>query len=195
MQKISSLTTSVILAVTPIFCGGQIPAREQEQMALDSFKSLVHRHVESYGPNGGGHSQDHIIKVGKKWAKAHYTIESPNFNAVKTDSLVTPFLGTFKFTIIMKRSVPHNTQAEAEADTVLKLRLSTYHTHTFAYQEDKWQPKDRHYTLAEKADIVGPNAPRGIRDLEEEMVRSRLCDRLLVTGVDERQCLEEFDNK
>ena len=56
--------TLIGLALTPILCQAQ-PNREQN--ALDTFRSLVRHHADSYKPNGEGvriYTVDSTIKFG-----------------------------------------------------------------------------------------------------------------------------------
>ncbi len=61
----------------------------------------------------------------------------------KTDSLVSPYVGTLEFRWNERFSVCHETREEAEADSKLLGSNSLKYRYTYAFQEGKWVPKDR----------------------------------------------------
>lgn len=151
----------------------------EEQKALDSFRTLVRRHVDSYKPNG----REHVTKLGGGWTKERFTLDgtSAKFDVEKTSSLVSPFIGTLKFTLIRSLTAFHSTEPEAAADTVFIGRDTSVHNHEFAYQDHQWQPTSRQY-----------------RDIGSVLDGSYPCDELLMkkekpSEQDVHGCLEEFD--
>lgn len=168
----------VALVLTPPFCQAQSP---EEQKVLDSFKSLVRHHVDSYKQNG----RVHITKLSGGWAKERFTLEpaSTKFDVERTSSLVSPFAGTLTFTLTRSLSDFHETEADAAADTIFIRDEVAVHKHVFAYQDREWQPTDRRYKII--GSVLKGDFP---------------CDELLVKGrtlaeKDIHGCLEEFDDK
>jgi hypothetical protein len=175
-MKSKSITFSMTLALIPILCQAQV---SEEQKALDSFRSLVRHHVDSYKPNG----REHVTKLGGGWAKEQFSPDpaSVKFDVEKTSSLVSPFIGTLTFTLTRNLSDFHLTETEAAADTVFIKRDTSSHKHVFAYQDHEWQPTSRqHRSIGSLADGYYP------------------CDELLLkrekpSEKDVHGCLEEFD--
>ena len=168
--------TLVGVALTPILSQAQ-PNREQN--ALDTFRSLVRRHADSYKPNG----REYVGKSKDGWMKGVFILDpaSVKFDVEKTSSLVSPFVGTLTFTLAYSFSRVHSTEAEAAADTVLRKSFTTMHKHSFAYQEEKWEAKVREYRTV--GSVLSGDFP---------------CDELLLSGStpwakDVHGCLEEFD--
>ncbi len=177
LRRITKTRIEIVIALMilalPSFAGAQIA----EQKALESFKSLVRRHVDSYKPDG----REHITKLGGGWAKEQFIIDSPKFDVEKTSSLVSPFVGTLTFTLIRRTTAFHSTEDEAAADTVVTYEDRTIHKHVFAYQEDQWQPTSRQY-----------------RHVGGSLDGDYPCDELLLkkdkpSEKDIHGCLEEFD--
>jgi hypothetical protein len=82
------------------------------------------------------------------WAKERFIIDSTSvsFDVEKMSSLVSPFVGTLRFTLITKESNLHSTKAEAAVDTVFAHEDKRIHRHVFVYQDGQWQPTSRqHY--------------------------------------------------
>lgn len=140
IMRITSVATSMVLATMPIFCQSQI---SEEQKALDSFKSLVSHHADSYKLNG----REHVTKLGGGWAKERFILDpgSAKFDVEKTPSLVSPLVGTLAFTLIRKFSVFHSTEIDAAADIVFIREDVWVHKHVFAYQDHQWQPTSRQH--------------------------------------------------
>ena len=168
--------TLIGLALTPNLCQAQ-PSKEQN--ALDSFRSLVRHHADSYKPNG----REYVGKSEDGWMKGVFILDlaSVKFDVEKTSSLVSPFIGILTFTLAYSFSRVHSTEAEAAADMVLRKAFTTIHKHSFAYQEDKWEAKVREYHTV--ASVSRGDFP---------------CDELLLSGStqwekDVHGCLEEFD--
>lgn len=179
-MQIKSVTILMVLAVIPTFCQ---PVTEEEK-ALDSFKGLVRRHVDSYKPYG----HEHVWKFSGGWAKKRFTIDpdSVKFDVEKTNSLVSPLVATVTFTLTQSATAMHPTEEEAAADTVFISQLARYkrqegaatrllwvHRHVFAYQDHQWQPTSRqHHTVGSSLDgesfpCVEPSEPDGYGCLEE----------------------------
>ncbi len=175
-MKIKDMVVLVTLALMPVFGQAQVT---EETRALDSFKSLVRHHVDSYKPSG----REHITKLGGGWAKERFTLDptSAKFDVEKTSSLVSPFVGTLTFTLIRSFSAYHSTEAEAAADTVFTQEDTSVHKHVFAYQDHQWQPTSRQYRkIGSTLDGYFP------------------CDEFLLkkekpSEKDTHGCLEEFD--
>jgi hypothetical protein len=166
----------MVLVAMPILCQSQVT---EEQKALDSFKSLVSHHADSYKPNG----RVHITRLGGGWAKEQFTIVpgTMKFDVEKTASLVSPLIGTVTFTLNRSHGAFHSTEEEATTDTVFTHSDTTIHRHVFAYQEHQWQPTNRQYKH------VGGS-------LDGDFP----CDELLLketkpSAKDIHGCLEEFD--
>lgn len=166
----------MMLALTPIFCRAQV---SEDQKALDSFKSLVRRHIDSYELN----PREHVTNFDSGWAKECFTIDpsSANFDVEKTSSLVSPYVGTLTFKLIRKLSAFHSTEAEADADTCTR-ESANLHKDAFAYQDHQWQPTSRQHT-ALSGSLEGIYFP---------------CDEFLLkrekpSEKDIHGCLEEFD--
>jgi len=134
----------MILALTPISC--QVT---QEQKALRSFKSLVRRHVDSYKTNSREKVAIYdVVHEQVMLAKERFSIDptSVTFDVEKTSSLVSPFMGTLTFVVIVKVTNQHLTQTEAAGDTVFTHEFRSTHKHVFVYQDGKWQPTTRQHT-------------------------------------------------
>lgn len=178
--KIGSAAVLMMLALTPIFCRAQVT---EEEKALDSFKTLVRNHVDSYKPSG----REHVTKLGGGWAKERFILDpaSAKFDVEKTSSLVSPFVGTLTFKLIRRFSAFHSTEADAAADAVFTEQDVWVHKHVFAYQDHQWQPTSRqHMTTGSGSSIDGEYFA---------------CDQFLLrkekpSEKDINGCLEEFDS-
>jgi hypothetical protein len=169
----------VTLAVLPIVCRAQA---NEDQKALDSFKSMVAHHVDSYQHGG----REHVNKLGGGWAKERFNLDpaSVTFDVEKTSSLVSPYVGTATFKLSRSLSAFHETEAEAAADDVLTKRDQTNHKHVFGYQDHQWKPTVRTFQYI------------GIPVLGDDF---EPCDELLLkvqrpSEKDIHGCLEEFDD-
>jgi hypothetical protein len=171
----------VVLALTPIFCQAQV---SEDQKVLDSFKSLVNRHVDSY-KNGG---REHVTKLSGGWAKERFVLDiaSVKFDVEKTSSLVSPFIGTLTFRLTRSVSAFYPTEADAAADlAVVGSYVDQYlHKHVFAYQDHQWQPTSRKHMITSKSLLNGEYF-----SCDEFLLK----DDIKPSHKDINGCLEEFD--
>lgn len=83
--NVGNLIALIALAAMPFLCQAQTT---DDQKALESFKVLVRRHMESYKPNG----REHVTELGGGWAKERFILDlaTARFDVEKTSSLVSP---------------------------------------------------------------------------------------------------------
>jgi hypothetical protein len=182
------------------FLLGLIPtwfyAQTNEDAALTSFKALVNRHIDSYKPNG----RISVRKGTDGWIRERFVLDtaSVTFDVERTNSLVSPYVGTLSFTLAQAVTPQHKMEAEAAADNFMVLDAvdTTTHKHAFSYQDQQWRPKTRtyHHSLAQ----MTPEQRRSdslVRVLSGEFP----CDEFLhkkatAAEQDSHGCLEEFDD-
>jgi hypothetical protein len=183
------------------FLLGLIPtwfyAQTNEDAAVTSFKALVNRHIDSYKPNG----RIRVRKVPDGWTRERFVLDaaSTTFDVEKTNSLVSPFVGTLSFTLMWAVTAIHKTEGEAAADenfTVPAIPATSVHKHVFAYQDHEWQPKTRAYRHPPSAFSA---AQRASEYLMRALTGEFPCDELLhkketAAEQDIHGCLEEFDD-
>jgi len=144
MARLSSIAT---LLLTIALSTG-IGATAQSQQEKDIVKAFS-KTVEEYIPS-------HFIKeplpvqVGCGWNKHLYEPSANHsIDVRKTDSLISPYIGTVQFVVTSSLTNCHPTEEEAKKDNAYRRFGTATHRYTFAYQEDTWVLKSREI-LSEK---------------------------------------------
>lgn len=118
-----------------------------DKQVVESFKEYVQRHLASYESN----RRERITKLGGGWVKMYFKpdLGSAAIDVQKTTSLVSPYIGTLEFQLVHYYTAFHTTRKEAEADFAFVNSKAITHKHSYAYQDGKWLPKTRKYTIVD----------------------------------------------
>lgn len=176
----ASAKTTLSVLLLALGVAALLHAQTADEVALSSFKSLVHRHAESYKPNG----REHVTQLAGGWVKENFTIDADSlkFDVEKTSSLVSPYVGTVSFMIIRHVTNFHSEPSDAAADNVFTKRFPYSHKHIFGYQENAWRPTSRtHYQVDHPAFNGDCDVFLGKKKLPSDQ--------------DNYGCLEEFDEQ
>lgn len=116
--------------------GGNKPKTQEE--IVESFKKCVADFIRGYG------SPDFVslygdVKGVNGWKHEQYEIE-PGYtiDVQTTTSLVTPYIGILVFDLKSRDTDMHQSQSNAENDTVFKSTISFKHKHTYGFQDGQW---------------------------------------------------------
>jgi hypothetical protein len=147
-----------------------------DKQVVDSFKTYVQQHFASYEHN----RRERTTLLGGGWAKVYYLPDqsSAGIDVQRTASLVSPYMATLEFKLVMHYTAFHKTRKEAEGDSNFVSSMAVTHKHTYAYQDGKWVPKIRKYV-----------AYGGTYDCDEVVTAGDNAGERDING-----CLEEYDN-
>jgi hypothetical protein len=131
-----------------------VPKLSESEAALAAFKQVTSDYLKSTDGHEEVFHQDFqsgsmaIPPQIEGWRKWHYDLdrESASFDVKKTESLVSPYLGTLAFVAHVRRSQVYASQDEARQATELSdsdPSVGVNHLHTYAYQDGKWTLKSR----------------------------------------------------
>jgi hypothetical protein len=85
-----------------------------------------------------------VVHRSDGWQNRKYEQELPySIDVRKTDSLVSPYIGTVEFKLYFYLADVHDTKEKAEKDTGFGSVATLRHRYTFAFQQDKWVLKLR----------------------------------------------------
>lgn len=81
-----------------------------------------------------------------KWVKQSFLLQDVKYDVKKTDSLVSPIVGTVKFTVAIRITTPVDTEAEAETNTSMAALLPVYEFNgTYTPAEKGWALQEFKY--------------------------------------------------
>ena len=130
-----------ILAVGQVSCHSTPKEQEktQEQKIVDSFREKLdadlqnHKSSKDVWPQTGSQYQEAGWYQEKVELPASYSI-----NVEKTDSLVSPYVGTAEFPVTGNVSYPKNSREDALEATQFKSSYTINHRLQYAYQNGQW---------------------------------------------------------
>jgi hypothetical protein len=115
-----------------------------EANALASFKKETSAYMAHYKKYM---MTTMVSGEGDKWLKISLEASDFSIDVRKTDSLVSPYIGTLDFTVTIRFTANHETRAEAEADSSFVgdsgKGIIEPHKHIYAFQDGKWVSKSR----------------------------------------------------
>ena len=151
-----------VICLFLLFAVCAVPQSQQEKEIIKAFNKAVSDYIPShidprepriYG-NGSGSCG---------WIKQYFRASTDySIDVRRTDSIISPYIGTVQFAVSNYKSACHKTREEAEKDNRLETDCSTQtdcstHKYTFAYQDEKWVIKSRE--LKFKSDEWYPCGP------------------------------------
>ena len=129
------MLTSAFVALLMIIPGAAVLSQQSDADIVASFKKHLTDYVADYKTN----RRDEVRESSGGWRRNYYEIEENySIDLRKTDSLISPYVGTASFVFIMHSTSFHNTKAEAEADNNFISPLPLKHRHVYAYQDGAW---------------------------------------------------------
>ena len=137
-NMVASLALCVALQVSCQSAPKQ-PERTEAQKILDAFNEKVDADVRVHKSRKDVWSQTET-----KYEEAGWYMESDSLppahsiNVEKTDSLVSPYVGTAEFPVTGAVSYPKNSREEALEATQFKVSYSVNHRIQYAYQNEQW---------------------------------------------------------
>jgi hypothetical protein len=135
MRRITKLLTSAFGALFMIIPAAAVLSQQSDADIVASFKKHLTDYVASYKTN----RRDEIRETSGGWCRNYYDIdENYSVDLRKTDSLISPYVGTANFAFIMHSTSFHKTKAEAEADNNFIRSQPLKHRHSYAYQDGAW---------------------------------------------------------
>jgi len=135
----------LVLAAAPMAAAQSGPS--QREAIVNSFKEFAKDYMQKWNAQ---HTQvvfDSFQRGNSKtrldWRRTYDDpVENYDIDVKPTDSLVTPYLGILKFTIVFHNTAMHNSRERAEKDQKFKT-LSTPVRVEFNYQEGNWIKRER----------------------------------------------------
>ena len=116
---------------------------DKEKAIVASFKKVASEHIKSYEKE----NRERLALLGGGWVKEKYEAQDKyEIDVEATKSLISPYIGTFEFSLKAKITNFHSTKEDAQKDNNFVKSTFLKHKHTYAYQDDKWVVKSRkHY--------------------------------------------------
>ncbi len=108
---------------------------------VSSFRQYIRDYMASFKTDG----RERVFFVeGQGWRKMTYAPKGdPSIDVRKTDSLISPYLGTCEFTLVGSATAFHPTEAQARTDTTMNEVTANDHRHSYAFQDGHWVVKKR----------------------------------------------------
>jgi hypothetical protein len=115
-----------------------------EKKVVDSFKSYVQHHLDSYKTN---RRERVLLFPDVGWVHQYYEVDagSAKIDMQRTNSPLAPYTGTLEFRLIRHYTAFHASREEATVDTDFEKSDVNLHHHTYAYQDQEWIPKTRRF--------------------------------------------------
>jgi len=135
------IVLGVFMALNQTACNSapEEPEKTEAQKIVDGFKQKVDGDLQNHKS-----SKDVWPQKSDEYQEAGWLSEqdevSPNYsvNVEKTDSLVSPYLGTVEFPVTGSRSHLQNSKEEALEATQVEKSYSVNHRLVYAYQNGQW---------------------------------------------------------
>ena len=121
-----------------------LPAKtpQESSQVVSSFTNYIATFMASYKVD----RRERVSKSSWGWTKEYYEPSGePNIDVMRTDSLVSPYLGICEFNLVRHRTGFHSTRADATQDNTFVASDMAQHRHQYAYQNAKWVQKTREY--------------------------------------------------
>jgi len=163
-----------------------------EKRVIDSFDVYVHHHLDSYETN----RRERVLLFPAGWVHQYYELDArgSKTDIQRTNSLLTPYVGTLEFRLIRHYTVFYKSREEAAADVHFVRVDVNVHRHTYAYQSEHWLPKERKFHIPEHdRSTVRARILLG-QPVNDDYIEWFDCNGPIGTQRDIRGCLEEFDS-
>jgi hypothetical protein len=134
------LVISLLLLFFGSWVGAAVAAQsQQEKDIVKSFNTAI----STYIPTHVG-ARTKPYKVGCGWNMEYHEISTPyTIDVRKTDSLISPYVGTAEFGIILHIGKCHQSPEEAAKDSSYPTSYREGYRYTFAYQDEAWVIRSR----------------------------------------------------
>lgn len=132
------LLSVALMALSQTACHKE-PEKTEAQKIVDSFRAKVDGDLQNHKSR-----KDVWPQTEDQYAEAGWYMEddelpaSYSINVDKTDSLVSPYMGTAEFLVTGSVTYPKNSKDEALAATQFKDSYSINHRLLYAYQNGQW---------------------------------------------------------
>jgi hypothetical protein len=143
-RRYAFVASTMLVLLMAILCTA---TQQSSPEIVTPFKEIAAKHIASYQTNHRVSpfktgDPNHLV-----WRKEWFDAEPKySVDVQSTNSLVSPYVGIFEFTLRRYLTKAWDTKEEAEKDTASTEVLLVKHKHIFAYQDRKWVPTDRkHY--------------------------------------------------
>lgn len=139
MLAVKSLGLLIVFGQVSCISTPKEPKKTEEQKIVDSFKEKIDADLQSHKSTKEVWSQDQSEYVAAGWYGEKDDLPtSYSINVEKTQSLVSPYLGTAEFPVTGNVSYPMNSREEALNATQFKTSYTINHRLTYAYQNGSW---------------------------------------------------------
>lgn len=128
----------LVLALSQVSCHSAPQKTEAEQL-VDAFKAKVQADLLSHKSRKDVWPQTETEYEEAGWYLVQVEVpDTFSMNVEKTDSIVSPYLGTAEFPVTGNVSYPRNSKDEALGATEFKSHYAIQHRLTYAYQSGEW---------------------------------------------------------
>jgi hypothetical protein len=137
----SLLPLSLVLTLGQVSCHSAPQKTEAEQI-VDAFKAKVDADLQGHASRTDVWEIPGDSYVQGGWRMAQVEVPSAySLNVVRTDSLVSPYLGTAELIVTDRTTYPKSSKEEALGATQFKSSTDIKHRLTYAYQNGAWAIK------------------------------------------------------
>lgn len=138
-----------------------LAACSRDSASVDGFRVLIQSRVKATESS----SEPYFNENYQKWAKMQFRITDLKFDVRKTDSLVSPLLGSVKFTLSSTQTQLLADKEAARASSEYESKLNIFNIELiYAYQDGQWRMTGGKYAV--------PEVPNSLFDLTEEKIRA-----------------------
>jgi hypothetical protein len=142
MTKLLTSALGALFMLTPT---AAVLSQQSDADIVASFKKHLIDYVDSYKTN----RRDEVRETSGGWSRNYYEIDQKySIDLRKTDSLISPYVGTANFVFTMHSTSFHKTKAEAQADNNFIRSQLLKHRHVYAYQDGAWVLTQREEYIA-----------------------------------------------
>lgn len=114
-------------------------SKPESQTVVETFKQKVDADIQSHKSTRDAWAQTETESQEAGWYMEQADVpDSYSINVVKTDSLVSPYLGTTEFLVTGSVSYPKNSRQDALNATEFKSSYTVNHRLEYAYQDGSW---------------------------------------------------------
>jgi hypothetical protein len=144
-----------------------VPQSQQEKEVVKAFNKTIRDYIPTHiDKEPMTFEVPCLLPSGSNtrgWRKRYYDPAGTDYtiDVRKTDSLVSPYVGTVVFAVTLYWSACHPTEESAKKDDSYPEHYNLTHRFTFSYQDDAWVVKAREYKVEYKGrwGNWGPCAP------------------------------------
>jgi len=182
----------LLAVVMPLLIQHLWAQSSDERKVIESFSVYVQHHIDSYKTN----RRERVLLFPAGWVHQYYELDpsGSKTDIQRTNSLLTPYVGTLEFRLIRHYTVFYRSREQAAADVHFVQTDVNVHRHTYAYQNEQWIPKERQFHIPEHdRSIVRARTLIG-EPVKEDYIEWFDCNGAIERQLDIRGCLEEFDD-